>query len=1302
MPRQSKLSVFCEKFIQAGWLIALIVAPLYFNIYSSRVFEPDKISLIRTLALAMGAAWLILRAERWGGNSSPVNAEPMPFGARVRGWIQSTWRANPLTLPTLLLLLAYIISTLLSLSPTVSFFGSYQRLQGLYTFSSYAVIFFLAASLLQTRADVERAISIALITSFPIALYGIVQHYFVDPLPWVGDVTSRVASTLGNSIFIGSFLILAIPLALARVLQTAERTGTNFAGRARIGLYAAAFATFAAVAALWALSFDLSAKKLIETSYSGTLTPEQLNAASSAFTLAVVGSLAINFLWWGAAFLLKRRAANFLLLGAYASLLAVQFVALFFSQSRGPLLGMLGGLFAFGVLYALVRGARKLAIGAVSLAVLVLVLLAVINIPNSPLSFMRELPYVGRLGRVFELEGGTGRVRVLIWQGALKLVLPHEALWAPTTGDDAFNPIRPFVGYGPETMYVAYNKFYPPELGTLESRNATPDRSHNETFDALVTTGLLGFIAENILFLVIFYMALKWLGLMPSARARNIFIALWFGAGALFAVIFGFALGWEFLGVALPGGMMLGFFVYLVAFALRAGKPTTTYTNTALWLIALVALFVAHFIEIHFGIAIVSSRVYFWFFAAVFVALGARQIAMSETDAPAPAPQTLTEAAPSNKTGKSARKSSSANTASKNTPRAIPQRARRVSSAPLITFAFLLGYVLAVMGFDYINTTNVASTGTAISGLDIVISALTVKATTSGGMTSFVMAWVFITTILLGVTIGIAEWGRTFSLAARDWLIAVLLTFVLALAIFSGLVFYHVVLIATPGNGIMDALLGSVTLFTVYMLLVATVIAVSMLFDEPMPQVWARRTTNWVVVPVLAIVAGILITSTNIDPVRADMLYKQAAGLGAKDVATSIKLYERALALQPQQDYYYLFLGRAYLDGAKNATEPAQRVKYITDAEKALHTARAINPFNTDHSANLARLAQANGGLAANANAQKESYEKANDYFAQATRLSPNTAHLYDQTAQSLLEYRQLLLSQNDSAQAEQVRIQALEKANKAQTIDPTFCLTYAVRAQAQDNWRARATDALEAIQRAPACGDVFTNEGLSVAVNALAVASDEAIAAKQQDEFIALVAEAAKTNPTLETFTTLANFYSKTGHIPEAIQATTNAIALIQDATTRKRYEDFRFSLENLQKTIADAQAAPNDVGKQRALAALWLARGQTELALASFQHILEIAPDEYNALRTTALLLIATDQIEQAPAIIARAQALAPANEQAFWNNLNTVVQAVLKQDAAAANAPLQQLTANANAQDIALMSALRVLGDKVKGAG
>jgi len=60
----TKLSVFCDKVIEAGWLTAIIVVPLFFNIYSSRVFEPDKLTLLRSIALLMAVTGVIKVVEK--------------------------------------------------------------------------------------------------------------------------------------------------------------------------------------------------------------------------------------------------------------------------------------------------------------------------------------------------------------------------------------------------------------------------------------------------------------------------------------------------------------------------------------------------------------------------------------------------------------------------------------------------------------------------------------------------------------------------------------------------------------------------------------------------------------------------------------------------------------------------------------------------------------------------------------------------------------------------------------------------------------------------------------------------------------------------------------------------------------------------------------------------------------------------------------------------------------------------------------------------------------------------------------
>ena len=46
----SRLSKFCDRALDAGWLLGVTITPVFFNVYSSRVFEPDKLTTLRALA----------------------------------------------------------------------------------------------------------------------------------------------------------------------------------------------------------------------------------------------------------------------------------------------------------------------------------------------------------------------------------------------------------------------------------------------------------------------------------------------------------------------------------------------------------------------------------------------------------------------------------------------------------------------------------------------------------------------------------------------------------------------------------------------------------------------------------------------------------------------------------------------------------------------------------------------------------------------------------------------------------------------------------------------------------------------------------------------------------------------------------------------------------------------------------------------------------------------------------------------------------------------------------------------------
>ena len=144
----TRLGVFCGRLVEAGWLVAVAAIPMYFNIYSSRVFEPDKITLLRSLVAVMALAQLVQWLENRPGRPSPAdgsgatsgpgsaggdgvhpNGAAGPTDAEPRVWWR-WWPANPLAFPTLMLVASYVLGTLFSVSPAVSIWGSYQRLQG--------------------------------------------------------------------------------------------------------------------------------------------------------------------------------------------------------------------------------------------------------------------------------------------------------------------------------------------------------------------------------------------------------------------------------------------------------------------------------------------------------------------------------------------------------------------------------------------------------------------------------------------------------------------------------------------------------------------------------------------------------------------------------------------------------------------------------------------------------------------------------------------------------------------------------------------------------------------------------------------------------------------------------------------------------------------------------------------------------------------------------------------------------------------------------------------------------------------
>ena len=83
---------------------------------------------------------------------------------------------------------------------------------------------------------------------------------------------------------------------------------------------------------------------------------------------------------------------------------------------------------------------------------------------------------------------------------------------------------------------------------------------------------------------------------------------------------------WRYFGVAVPAGLLAGlvFYIMIAAFLHPTYRPERGDLPRLLLIIAVITTIIAHFIEIHFGIAIAVTRTYFWVQTALLLVIGMR------------------------------------------------------------------------------------------------------------------------------------------------------------------------------------------------------------------------------------------------------------------------------------------------------------------------------------------------------------------------------------------------------------------------------------------------------------------------------------------------------------------------------------------------------------------------------------------------------------------------------------------------------------------------------------------------------
>jgi tetratricopeptide (TPR) repeat protein len=715
-------------------------------------------------------------------------------------------------------------------------------------------------------------------------------------------------------------------------------------------------------------------------------------------------------------------------------------------------------------------------------------------------------------------------------------------------------------------------------------------------------------------------------------------------------------------------------------------------------ILSLLVAIIAHFVEIHFGIAIAATRTYFWVFSALLVLLGTGLIAeralATEPETPAPLPVET-----SSKTRRKRRRRTRQPDA-----QLRPQAARRGLPAwvgPVLASAFILVLIMGTLGFNFITNAGRISidpscdprggrmlqpcwTSTAWNILEHDLTVL--PANRNQGRpeetSSLMTLGLFLLTLLIGGVVILSEMARRglFKRAKEDsgWatLLLVSVSVLLTLIIMFGIADRHLQLgrLQIDASGLSQRfqetrtlqdlanLVGGLLNVSMYLssILVALYVFVflfvlctglALLIGQRLPKQWATPWGAMAAIP-LFFVALFVMNQTNIKTIRADVIYKQGEEWSRQqqwDLA--IAHHKRALELAPKEDFYYLWAGSAYLE--KSKLVPAEGC--IITKEPSISGVLDMSIETT------AQLCREDLLLAARTILLQARHVNPlnTDHSANLGRLYKNWADLStepekraERLDQSISYYEQAstLSPQNTIVWNELATVylyqigdmaKAWETIERSLGLDERFDQTHMI---AGDAW-LRETE-LVGQQLATKQQELATAEGEAKA----AIEAEIALLQQEQDRkleaAIASYERALEIRPSLtNVYTTVAGAYEQLGRIEEAIQTFENAAAAnprsadpyIGLAELYQRNNNPEAAVEAYRRAIA---LKPNDVNYRLTLASLLESLGRLNEALIEVQEAARLNPDDPSLRQSLAFMY---ERLEMYPEALAEAQVAA-----------------------------------------------------------
>ena len=629
----------------------------------------------------------------------------------------------------------------------------------------------------------------------------------------------------------------------------------------------------------------------------------------------------------------------------------MQVLAIWFTGSRGPLLGIAAGCLFMAICQAAALNNRKALLALFGVAGAVLLFLYALNIPNGPLEALRDRPYLGRLAHVWDTTNRTEsstQVRIETWRHAKDALLTTPALIYADGRVDTWSRLRLLIGYGPETAGFVL----PPSYRTEFHNALFSDRAHNMLWDTLLTTGIIGAVAAYWLWATLANKLLLQLGFLTGSKNRYGLWALQF-AGATAGLLITMQLrSPELAAVALALGLAAGTFMFPVLSTIV--EPRTTQPVNFI-LLGLAGAAFAHFIEAQFGIATITTDLHFVIVIALIWNWDQLQ---QPAQLNQPTPQAMTKQ----------RQPSSF------TAPAQPAMQALAVGTELAVPAVLAG--ILVLFSLWVPNLGLSSSAPAIALL--LLACATAAAVFAYAHAPAAAATWALAGLGLGLPVTYLAWTQ-----------------------FDGRA-----LAGSNANNILQtaaARSASVTAFAIWIVLLTLGLGWALAQRESAPQ--HPVSNKFIFAPLAAfLIIGIGATYLNVNASQADTHRNLVQAANPADALT---LLDRAVQLAPQQDELWYLYGRTALIAARAQTTQAARAVLRSAARSHLERALLISPFNPNYLISLARLNFDIAQDTQNLDDRTATANRADNYYAAALRLNPHDARWWQNWA--VLDYEVFL-----------------------------------------------------------------------------------------------------------------------------------------------------------------------------------------------------------------------------------------------------------------------------------------------------